>query len=181
MCSGCPGDYTGGFEDADDSNDGSESWGLAARSRPVDDGARDFTRVNDVLPAGVASTGISKETARHCWEVLVTDTCIVEVHRFGAARAEERQQAPGKMAEMAEVRNQSEPRSAKYYRTRGGRAEAMSHGQAVSCAGRERLPRGHWRKTFAMSEVKAFIGRMRDAIRKQYRRSARHASVGGNF
>lgn len=188
MCSACSGDYTGGFEDPVDWGSGPDedcfaAWRLPAESRrPSDPYAPGFAEANGVFTPHAVVTRIDEDTNRHDWEVLVSETQIIEVHNFGAVRGKDAEQTADKTAEMAEASEQSEAGRAKYYRTPGGPCAAVNRRPSISCPRLKRSPRpsllgtsGCRRRAFEVPGVNAFIRRLWGAIRNQSSRSVRRA------
>lgn len=172
MCSGCSGDYTGGFEDtgelgSDPDEDCFAAWRLPAeRSRPREHHAPGFTGANGMFTPHTTVARIGEDTRRQSWEVLVSATQIVEVHSFEAPRDEDGKRGAREMAEIAEA-GDSPRRAVPNIIGRGGRAEGMNQSPEISCAQRERSPRGRWRKAFAVPGVKRLFRGIWAAIRTQ--------------
>ncbi len=93
MCSGCSGDYAGGFEELGDPvNKGSSSDGPAGWDRTKEDGNRlsaETVRGFEDSPSGQRSSqrsnllGSIRENGAESYEILVSATHIVEIRVFG--------------------------------------------------------------------------------------------------
>jgi len=139
VCSGCSGDYEGDFQDCGEPVPPPSEDARPARiwhKSEMDRGGSGTERVGGFevqadpqsarLPAGsrYASGG-------DICEILVGATQIVEI-RIVTAKCGQIQELPGIEAETPAGRKHSRPGSAKYYRTRGTRAECRAGGLQAS-------------------------------------------------
>jgi hypothetical protein len=109
VCSGCSGDYTGGFDDSGELDIGnSEDLPTRYRGETLNDPAsrsaeRSFGDPRSQIEAQPARQPQARaEAAEPAWEVLVSETRIVEVHVFGGIRDEVEYDgvAPGSVATL---------------------------------------------------------------------------------
>jgi hypothetical protein len=97
MCSGCSGDYAGGFEELGDPvNKASSDDGLAGWDRPKEDKNRlssESVRASEDSPGAQWSSqrthlpGSIRENGAESYEILVSATHIVEIRVFGVNSA----------------------------------------------------------------------------------------------
>jgi hypothetical protein len=101
MCSGCSGDYAGGFEELGDPiNKASSSDGPAGWDRPKEDGNRlsaetvrgfEDSPSAQWSPLGTNLLGPIRENGAESCEILVSATQIVEIRVFGVNSASMRE------------------------------------------------------------------------------------------
>jgi hypothetical protein len=101
MCSGCSGDYAGGFEELGDPvNKGSSSDRQAGWDRPKEDGNRlsaervrgfEDSQSAQWSPQGTNLLGPIRENGAESCEILVSATQIVEIRVFGVNSASMRE------------------------------------------------------------------------------------------
>jgi hypothetical protein len=99
MCSGCSGDYAGGFEELGDPvNKASSSDGPAGWDRPKEDGnrrsaetVRGFEDSTSASPQRSNLLGPIRENGAESCEILVSATQILEIRVFGVNSASMRE------------------------------------------------------------------------------------------
>lgn len=146
MCSGCSGNYDGGFdfEDCGDSpgfageNDSpAGTWRVPEeRGRRPSAGGSGRFEVHAVPKANSELAdlpGVGNERGGEICEIMVSATRIVEIRVISAQGGEIKGLGCAEGAERPAVRKHSTMESAKYYRTRGNEAERHSDRVQMSC------------------------------------------------
>jgi hypothetical protein len=165
VCSGCSGDYAGGFEDCDETTQvsgGNQPAGY--EGRPKGNGnplvTRDFEppsyRRSD-LRLGNSPT-LDGKSGEGIYEVLVSATRIVEIRIIPANSEEFPGLSKGRAAEKLAADKHSEAASAKYYQT--------SAGIAVAAGDRAEVPIWRGFAGLVAGEFGKWIRGMRNALGK---------------
>lgn len=172
MCSGCSGSYSGDYDDSgeptpDLEDDAGVAWNCG---EPKEHGNPQSTRKAAAFKGGSSNQypqrkSISPEggqSAAEFWEILVSETRIVEIHVIEANSGEVDRMASSETARRPAVHRHSRVARAKYYRTRPieagssavGPKRSRSRWAALATTGfREWL---RWaRRAFALSFAKS--------------------------
>jgi hypothetical protein len=130
MCSGCSGDYAGGFESDDSEEPASDSG--AAISPPVG-GLKGFEADTDTGagPNSESNVGSKTEGGEIC-DILVSGTRIIEIRTVLASSCCANELQEGRASEMAAARKHSSMTSAKHYQTREGGAKISTNRMQIS-------------------------------------------------
>jgi hypothetical protein len=179
MCSGCAGEYAGGFDDpgecaADGDGANSLTWNCGEpdqqRSQPPAEETRGFEpKVTSRGDRHAIARASSDESSSDVWEILVTGTHIVEI-RIIAANGCELKELRGAGADaQPRACQQSASVSAKYYKTRWARAKNVGDlVQTVCC---------HWIGGVVAAELRKWLQlcakRLGNITREEFRVSSK--------
>ncbi len=128
MCSGCSGDYTGGFDDSGEFDTGSDGENLAPANqrRAINSWWRrnwEDDRHSQIDTRSAGLQPVRAEGAERGWEVLVSATRIVEIHSSRSIGDETENWRDAERGSGATAAYHSNAESAKYYQSCRSRAE----------------------------------------------------------
>ena len=141
VCSGCSGEYAGGFDDPGErAADGDGANSLIGncgepdgqRSQPPSEKTRGFETKMRRGNGQAIARGLSDESVADVWEILVSGTQIVEIRMIAANDCELKELRGVGACARRPARQQSTTASAKYYEAR--RARAKDSGDRVQTA-----------------------------------------------
>ena len=127
MCSGCSGSYAGEFDDPGEASANAEEAKSPASASPGGDEQRSEVEEAN-LPAGgddqpATARRCQDESGAEVWEVLVSETRIIEIRTVAARDCELKEWAGTGAKKRSAAGQQSTAASAKYYQTRRQRAK----------------------------------------------------------
>jgi hypothetical protein len=148
MCSGCSGDYGGEFDDpgepaanAYEANSPTSAGCGPDEQRSQAKQTRGFEANLSMRADGQLATarGCKDESAAEAWEILVSETQIIEIRTIAASECELKEWAGAEAHEALAAGQHSIAPSAKYYQTRRQRAKKsgdrveMASSRGIGC------------------------------------------------
>lgn len=145
MCSGCSGDYPGGFDDTGEPTAGSpevnwETWNCGEPDEPRRQRTPEETRAFEGIEPvrgewqSATATGLNDQRVGDVCEILVSGTRIIEIRMIEANDGELDELAGLASTQATSLRQQSAEASAKYYQTLRAGEENGSDRAQLSCS-----------------------------------------------